>query len=368
MVEGASASIPFRVQIEIEGSVEENAPFIVQRLVDQLRDLHVTGELAPGATLVEGDVPFGTVESPSEGRGLSIVLQPFPWTDAPPARLEIRFEPGAAGTRLTIELRDWTATLQGVDLRVSDWASAIFLPALLGGLTPSHLRDWYMDTTARRPSGKHAVESYRSPKYHWPSFALLLDRLHLTPSDRLIEVGCGGGAFLHQALESGCSAVGIDHSPEMVRLARAENASAVTQGRLTVFEGDVEKLPAESDTFSVCVCANAFFFFPDPVAALKEMYRALRPGGRLAIVTDTPKARGTPAAPEPFASQSRLYEPDELAKLARTAGFSHVEVEEPDLEHYAISLGLPEKVVAVFQGKGGTVLLTALKTRDEGSP
>jgi hypothetical protein len=60
-------------------------------------------------------------------------------------------------------------------------------------------------------------------------------------------------------------------------------------------------------------------FFPDPVAALREMHRV---GGRIAIWTTAPEGRGSPAAPEPIASRGRFYDDEHLLELARTAGFS----------------------------------------------
>jgi hypothetical protein len=52
----------------------------------------------------------------------------------------------------------------------------------------------------------------------------------------------------------------------------------------------------------------------------------LADGGRLALYTTSPALRGTPAAPEPLASHGHFYEDDELAGLAREAGFTNVAV------------------------------------------
>jgi ubiquinone/menaquinone biosynthesis C-methylase UbiE len=54
---------------------------------------------------------------------------------------------------------------------------------------------------------------------------------------------------------------------------------------------------------------------------LDECRRVLAPGGRLAVFTTSAELRGTPAAPEPFASLSRFYTDAELADLAIAAGF-----------------------------------------------
>jgi len=62
--------------------------------------------------------------------------------------------------------------------------------------------------------------------------------LGLRRDDYLLEVGCGGGAFLHDVLGSGCRAAAIDHSADMVRVAREANSEAIEQNRLEIREGD----------------------------------------------------------------------------------------------------------------------------------
>jgi ubiquinone/menaquinone biosynthesis C-methylase UbiE len=73
-----------------------------------------------------------------------------------------------------------------------------------------------------------------------------------------------------------------------------------------------------------------FMFLPDPVEVLRECHRVLARRGRIAVYTTSPALRGTPAAPEPLASHSHLYEDDELAELARRAGFAEVVVVNDD--------------------------------------
>jgi len=64
-----------------------------------------------------------------------------------------------------------------------------------------------------------------------------------------------------------------------------------------------------------------FFFFEDPVGVLRESLRVACGGARLAVYTTAPELRGTPAAPEPLASRGNFYSDEELAALARDAGW-----------------------------------------------
>jgi len=192
------------------------------------------------------------------------------------------------------------------------------------------IRDWRIDRMtdriARRPHGRQARATYGAPDVHdfmWPT---VLESLQLQPDDRLLDVGCGGGVFLRHARDTtGCAVQGIDHSREMVRLARP----------LAVL-GEADQLPFSDGEFTAVASIAAFFFFPEPVDALEEMRRVLDPErGRIAICTTSPEAKGTPAAPYPLATRGHFYTDDELAELARDAGFTTVTVTRTDESGWA---------------------------------
>jgi SAM-dependent methyltransferase len=188
------------------------------------------------------------------------------------------------------------------------------------------LRDWRVDRLtdrmARRPHGRRARTIYGAQDVHSFLWEPVLAALALERDDRLLDVGCGGGVFLRRALETGCAGAGLDHSRDMVRLARRTlgDAAPITQGK-------AEAMPFADGSFTAVSCLVAFFFFPDPVAALREMRRVLEPSrGRVAIMTTAPEAKGTPAAPYPLATRGRFYADDELVRLPLEAGFSSARI------------------------------------------
>jgi SAM-dependent methyltransferase len=181
------------------------------------------------------------------------------------------------------------------------------------GLPDDAFDEWLTDRVARRPSGSRARQVYGAEDVHDFARRAILDALALGPGDRLLELGCGGGLLLRDALAAGASATGIDHSEEMVELARQRAPGA------EVVLAKAERLPFADDAFSAVAMSVVFFFFDDPVGVLRECRRVLRPGGRLAVYTTGPELRGTPAAPEPIASQGHFYTDEELKDLARRA-------------------------------------------------
>jgi len=106
------------------------------------------------------------------------------------------------------------------------------------------IRDWridrMVDRVARRPHGHKARETYGADDVHSFAWEPVLEALQLTPDDALLDVGCGGGVFLRRALETGCGAVGVDHSQDMVHLARR-----VTEGRAPIVHASADRLPFE---------------------------------------------------------------------------------------------------------------------------
>ncbi len=152
----------------------------------------------------------------------------------------------------------------------------------------------------------------------------ILGALGLRPSDRLLEIGCGGGLLLRDALTSGAAATGLDHSEEMVDLARRRAPGA------EVVVGSAENPPFADAAFTAVAMSIVLLFLVDPVAVLRECHRVLARDGRVAIYTTSPQLRGTRAAPEPLASRSHFYDDDALAEIARRADFVDVVVVNDD--------------------------------------
>jgi ubiquinone/menaquinone biosynthesis C-methylase UbiE len=148
----------------------------------------------------------------------------------------------------------------------------------------------------------------------------ILEALVLGTGDHLLEVGCGGGLLLRDALATGARVTGLDHSEDMVALAHDRTPSA------EIVHAKAEALPFADQTFTAVAMPIVFFFLDNPIEVLPECQRVLRPGGCLAIYTTGPELRGTPAAPEPLASRGHFYADEELAELARHAGLAAARV------------------------------------------
>ena len=316
---------------------------------------------APGESITHGGRRIGDVVAWEPGQRILLSWHSADWLPEASAEILVRFEATSGGTRISVEYRHWRGGLGDMIPEIPGWFAREVAAPVLEATAPGTLGHWILDRKARRPSGAASRSTYRDPTYHRPNFTLLLESLALSAGDYLLEVGCGGGAFLHEALESGCRAAAIDHSGEMVRLASEVNHAAIQAGRLAIVTADAERIPYASGRCSCAVTTGVFGFLARPKEALAEIHRVLARGGRLALFTGTRELVGTPAVPEWAAPRLRFYEDSELRELARAAGFVDVRVDRPDLEPYARQAGLSEDAVAFFRGAGGAQLLTARK-------
>lgn len=122
-------------------------------------------------------------------------------------------------------------------------------------------------------------------RWYWPfqlSNRAVVRALDLEPGFSILDVGCGTGILLQQLLKSGLSLKlhGIDISSEMVKAARAK----FEQGAAFIHEGSAHSLPYQSESFDCVTCATSFHHYQSPLSSLQEMFRVLKPGGRLALL------------------------------------------------------------------------------------
>ncbi len=352
-------------RIEVAIASARAFDLVIEQLRDSLAGRGIHLQPGPDRPLLEGTTEIGRIVEWVPGVRIRIEWHPASWEPGLHTEMGIAFHPSARGTIIECEHRGWGAAFHGSEEDLTGWFAGAVVGAIFQATAPQTFGDWITDRRARRPEGPEARSIYGDPIYHRPNFRAIFDVLELTAQDRLLEVGCGGGAFLQDALKTGCRAAANDHSPTMVRLARELNADAIAEGRLTVVEGEADALPFPSHAYTCAVSTGVFAFFPDPVRALREIHRVLDPLGRFVMFTGSSALRGTPANPEPIASRTRSYEDRELVAMARTAGFGDVQVTHPALGRYAREAGVPPEALPLFEGGEGGQLLTARAREEE---
>ena len=112
---------------------------------------------------------------------------------------------------------------------------------------------------------------------------LVHEALGAGPGERILDVGCGPGFYVAELLEEvgpDGSVVGIDRSPQMLAIA-ARRTDA--RENVAFHEADATSLPVEPEDIDAAVSVQVLEYVPDLAAALAEIHRALRPGGRAVL-------------------------------------------------------------------------------------
>jgi SAM-dependent methyltransferase len=112
-----------------------------------------------------------------------------------------------------------------------------------------------------------------------PLFREVLSRLGVQAGTRLVDIGCGSGLAAAMAADLGAVVTGLDITPELLVIARER----VPRGDFR--EGEMDRLPFADQSFDAAVGFNAFQFADDPVQAVREAGRVVRPGGLVAATT-----------------------------------------------------------------------------------
>jgi SAM-dependent methyltransferase len=162
---------------------------------------------------------------------------------------------------------------------------------------------------------------------------LVHQALDAQPGERVLDAGCGPGFYVAELLDrvgAEGSVVGVDASAQMLAM------TAKRVPRADVREGNVTALPVEDADFDRALSVQVLEYVDDIPAALSELHRALRPGGRL-VIWDVDWATVSWHSRDPERMQRFLEAwdahlsdptlPRTLAASMREAGFADVQME-----------------------------------------
>jgi sarcosine/dimethylglycine N-methyltransferase len=154
-------------------------------------------------------------------------------------------------------------------------------------------------------------------------------QLALTPGERVIDIGSGiGGPARWFAATYGVQVTGVDLTPEFCAAAEALNAATGLADRVRILNGSALALPVPDAAFDAAYSQNVIMNIADKKQFYREAFRALRPGGRLALSNLCAGPAGEPYFPAPWAmtrDTSFLASPDEMRADLNAAGFEIIE-------------------------------------------
>lgn len=176
---------------------------------------------------------------------------------------------------------------------------------------------------------------------------VMVEKLALTPTMRVLDVGAGRGATLFPLAARVGQVIGIDLAPQMVSQTQAEiHQRGLTNAIMQV--GDAENLAFPDASFEVVICAYSLFFFEGVAQALSEMRRVLRDGGQLVLLTwgkqderyrwlaELVRQHFPPdfVPPRLWRAPGLLNKPHEVEALLQTAGFQAIQQHSESYEQW----------------------------------
>lgn len=220
-------------------------------------------------------------------------------------------------------------------------------------------------------TGPPAYERYFVPAIGRPLAEDLIAVADLRPGEHVLDIACGTGVVTRLAVErvgpSG-AVFGVDINPGMIAAARQALADVP---EISWHVADAESLPLPGDSVDVVLCQMGLQFVPGKLAALREMRRVLRPGGRALVSVPGPQ-------PDMFAILSEalaqhidpetakfcdvvfaMYDCDEIRELLRSAGFK-----DPSANSQPILLRLPPPADFLWQYIQSTPIASAVLAKE----
>jgi ubiquinone/menaquinone biosynthesis C-methylase UbiE len=192
-------------------------------------------------------------------------------------------------------------------------------------------------------SGPELYEKILVPPLFTPWADDLIKRADIKPGEKVLDVATGTGIVARKVaavIGPSGSITALDINPAM--LAVAKKTPAPEKPAIEWVEGDAQKLPFPDGKFNAVFCQEAMQFFPDRQKAVREMFRVLAPGGRVALASwraaernpygiefaKVVSKRVSPQAGTETRSPFGWDNKDEMVKLLKTAGFKNVKAEE----------------------------------------
>ena len=190
-----------------------------------------------------------------------------------------------------------------------------------------HLKTAHLAKTfGYAPPALHVWPMAFSPLiYLWPSRRHAAEEsirfLHARPGGRLLDVGCGTGAWLKEMQARGWAVEGVDFDAGAVEVARSAG--------LHVAVGTIHQQNYPSDHFDAVTLNHVIEHVADPVEVLSTCRRILRPGGKLVLFTPNARALGHRWMGRHWRGLEpprhlQLFGPQAMATAMRQAGFDHV--------------------------------------------
>lgn len=146
----------------------------------------------------------------------------------------------------------------------------------------------------------------------------------------ILDVGCGGGQTINRLAQRASlgKVFGVDYSADVVEYARKVNKQLITENRVEIIAGSVEKMGFSDNFFDLVIAIETYYFWSSFSDALKEIRRVLKPSGKLIIINEMVKDGLYEVKHAKIIEQThvRLIPLEEIRDIVQTVGFVEVQI------------------------------------------
>lgn len=147
-------------------------------------------------------------------------------------------------------------------------------------------------------------------------------------NDTLLDIGCGGGRTVDKLcnMVSNGKVFGVDYSELCVKNSQKLNQKNILCGKASIQQASVSELPFDSNKFNVITAVETYYFWPDKLNDLKEIYRVLAPGGKLLLVFEMLKTNEEPNKWEKVEKMLDIeaVSKDSITEILLRAGYQNI--------------------------------------------
>jgi len=163
----------------------------------------------------------------------------------------------------------------------------------------------------------------------------------------ILDVGCGGGRTVDglASIATRGKVYGVDFSEASVAMARETNQRAIAEGRVDIAQGSVSQLPFPDATFDLVTAVETHYYWPDLPRDVREVLRALKPGGTFLIIAETYRGRRNDWLYRPTMTlvlRAAYLTPAQHRELLVDAGYADVHVFEEQSQGWICVVGTRE--------------------------
>lgn len=183
----------------------------------------------------------------------------------------------------------------------------------------------------RRPTGRRGrLVAALMNKGHEMLALWGLTHVNIKSDHLILDVGCGGGQTINRLAQRASlgKVFGVDYSADMVEYARKVNKQLITENRVEIIAGSVEKMGFSDNFFDLVTAIETYYFWSSFSDALKEIRRVLKPSGKLMIINEMVKDGLYDVKHAKMIEQThvRLIPLEEIRDIVQTVGFVEVQI------------------------------------------